>query len=58
MEQSPVNNPRGEYLPTEEILAFVIGSNSGSQVNSVEFILQKLGIMTASGSQEFLFQNL
>jgi hypothetical protein len=58
MEQSPVNNPRGQYLPTEEILAFVIGSNSGSTVNSVEFILQKLGIMTANGTQEFLFQTL
>ena len=58
MQQSTVNNPRGSYLPTEEILAFVIGSNSASTVNSVEFILQKLGIMTASGTSEFLFQSL
>jgi hypothetical protein len=58
MQQSPVNNPRGQYLPTEEILAFVIGTNSASQVNSVEFIAKKLGIMTASETQEFLFQTL
>jgi hypothetical protein len=58
MIQSPVNNPRGTYLPTEQILAFVIGSNSASAVNSVEFIAQKLGIMTSSYTQEFLLQTL
>jgi len=58
MIQSPVNNPRGPYAPTEQILAFVIGSNSASAVNSCEFICQKLGIMTANGTQELLFQTL
>ena len=58
MEQSTVNNLRGQYLPTEQILAFVIGTNSSSSINTVEFILQKLGVMTASGTQEFLFQPL
>jgi hypothetical protein len=53
MIQSPVNNPRGEYLPTEQILTIAIGSNSASPVNSVEFIGQKLGLMTSSGTQEF-----
>jgi hypothetical protein len=58
MVQSPVNNPRGTYAPTEQILAFVIGSNSASAINSVSFISQKLGIMTATGTQEFLLQTL
>lgn len=58
MEQSPVNNPRGTYAPTESVLAIVIGSNSASPVNSVEFIAQKLGVMTATGTQELLFQTL
>jgi hypothetical protein len=58
MIQSPVNNPRGSYLPTETVLAIVIGSNSASAVNSCEFIAQKLGIMTANGTQEFLLQTL
>jgi len=53
MEPSTVNNPRGEYLPTEEILAISIQSNSSSAVNSVEFIMQKLGVMTSIGTQEF-----
>jgi len=53
MIQSPVNNPRGSYLPTEQILTIAIGSNSASAVNSVEFIGQKLGLMTSSGTQEF-----
>jgi len=53
MIQSPVNNPRGTYLPSEQILTIAIGSNSASAVNSVEFIGQKLGLMTSSGTQEF-----
>jgi hypothetical protein len=53
MQPSTVNNPRGEYLPTEEILAISIQSNSSSVVNSVEFIMQKLGVMTSIGTQEF-----
>ena len=58
MEQSPVNNPRGTYAPTESVLAIVIGTNSASPVNSVEFIAQKLGVMTATGTQELLYQAL
>ena len=58
MVQSPVNNPRGPYLPTEQILAIVVGSNSISAVNSVEFIAQKLGVITSSGTEELIFQPL
>ena len=58
MEISPVSNPRGVYAPTDSVLAFVIGTNSASPVNSVEFIAQKLGVMTATGTQELLYQTL
>jgi hypothetical protein len=58
MEQSPVNNPRGVYAGTDSVLAIVIGTNSASAVNSVEFIAQKLGIMTAIGTQELLYQTI
>jgi hypothetical protein len=58
MEQSPVNNPRGTYTPSESILAFVIGTNSASPFNSVEFIAQKLGVMTNTGTQELLYQTI
>jgi hypothetical protein len=53
MIQSPVNNPRGNYAPDQQILTIAIGSNSASAVNSVEFVMQKLGLMTASGTTEF-----
>jgi hypothetical protein len=53
MIQSPVNNPRGTYLPTEQILTIAIGSNSASAVNSVEFIGQSLGLITANGTTQF-----
>ena len=44
-EPSTVNNPKGTYLPTDKVLAVVIGSNSASAVNSVEFVVSKLNII-------------
>ena len=57
MIQSPVNNPRGSYLSSEKILAFTIGSNSSSPTNSVEFVIQKLGVITVNTIQELLLMN-
>jgi hypothetical protein len=57
MIQSPVVNPRGPYLSNEKILAFTIGSNSSSPINSVEFVIQKLGVITVNTTQELLFLN-
>ena len=45
----------GAFAPTETILAFAIGSNSASAVNSVEFAINKFGIMTPYGTQEIAF---
>jgi hypothetical protein len=45
----------GPFLESEIVLAFAIGSNSASAVNSVEFAVSKFGIMTPNGSQELLF---
>jgi hypothetical protein len=45
----------GPFAPTEQILAFAIGTNSTSTVNSVEFAVSKFGIMTPTGTQEILF---
>jgi len=58
MSPSTVNNPKGSYAPTEDILFFSIGTNSASPINSVEFILRNFGIMTEDGTTEFTFQNL
>ena len=57
MIQSPVSNPKGTYLSSEKILAFTIGSNSSSPTNSVEFVIQKLGVITTNTTQELLFLN-
>jgi len=53
-EPSTVNNPRGNYQPTDKILAVVIGSNSGSAVNSVEFVVNKLNLHYADFTQSYL----
>ena len=57
MIQSPVVNPRGSYLSSEKILAFTISSNSSSPTNSVEFVIQKLGVITANTTQELVLLN-
>jgi hypothetical protein len=54
MQLSPAQNV-GLFEPSELILAFAIGSNSSSVVNSVEFCVSKFGIMTLNGTQEVAF---
>jgi hypothetical protein len=59
MELSPVGSSNvGAFAPSEVILAFTIGSNSASAVNSVEFCVSKFGVMTEEGTQEFQLQAL
>ena len=53
-EQSTVNNPRGSYQPTDNILAVVIGSNSASAVNTVEFVVNKLNLHYDDFTQSYL----
>jgi hypothetical protein len=53
-EPSTVNNPRGTYLPTDNILAVVIGTNSASPVNSVELVVNKLNLHYADFTQSYL----
>jgi hypothetical protein len=45
----------GPFLPSELILVFAIGSNSASALNSVEFAVNKFGIMTPTGTTEINF---
>jgi hypothetical protein len=53
-EESTVNNPRGSYLPTDNILAVVIGTNSASPTNSVELVVNKLNLHYADFTQSYL----
>jgi hypothetical protein len=56
MDLSPVAGSNvGPFASTELLLYFAIGSNSASVVNSVEFAVSKLGIMTPTGTQEFAY---
>lgn len=45
----------GAFALTELILAFAIHTSSSSILNSVEFAINKFGIMTPSGTTEVLF---
>lgn len=53
-QQSTVNNPKGTYLPTDNILAVVIGTNSASPTNSVELVVNKLNLHYADFTQSYL----
>lgn len=53
-EPSTVNNPRGTYLPTDNILAVVIGTNSASPVNSIELVVNKLNLHYYDFTQSYL----
>ena len=56
MDISPVlPNPEGPFAPSEEILAFYVGTNSASPQNSVDFCLKSFGVMTEKGTQEIQF---
>jgi hypothetical protein len=45
----------GPFLPDEEILAFSIQTNSVATINSVEFAIDRFGIMTINGTQQLNF---
>ena len=53
-QQSTVNNPRGTYAPTDNILAVVIGTNSASSTNSVELVVNKLNLHYDDFTQSYL----
>lgn len=53
-EQSTINNPRGSYLPTDNILAVTIGSNSSASLNSVELVVNKLNLHYNDFTQSYL----
>jgi len=53
-EPSTVNNPRGSYSQTDNILAVVIGTNSASATNSVELVVNKLNLIYADFTQSYL----
>lgn len=55
MISSPVNNPRGQYLPTETVAFFSISTNSSAIINTLEIAVSKFGIMLSSGTTEVNF---
>jgi hypothetical protein len=46
---------KGVFADSEVILAFSIGTNSASAQNSIEFVMQKFGVITENATQEFVF---
>ena len=54
MSQSTVQNPKGTYLDTDVILFIAFGTNSGSELNAVDFSCSKIGMITENFSAEFL----
>ena len=53
-QPSTVNNPKGSYQQTDNILAVVIGTNSASATNAVELVVNKLNLHYADFTQSYL----
>jgi hypothetical protein len=53
-EPSTVNNPKGTFAQTDNILAVVIGTNSASTTNSVELVVNKLNLHYDDFTQSYL----
>ena len=45
---------KGTYLDTDVILFIAFGTNSGSELNAVDFSCSKIGMITENFSAEFL----
>ena len=45
---------RGDYAPTEEILAIGLGSNSASAIDTQNWVISKLGVCVEAGNCEYL----
>jgi hypothetical protein len=54
MSISSTDNPKGDYQDDQEILFISFQTNSGSVLNSVDFVCSKIGVITENYSSEFL----
>jgi hypothetical protein len=54
MSVSPVNNPRGDYQDDQQILFISFQTNSSSALNNVNFVVNKIGMITDNYSTEYL----
>jgi hypothetical protein len=54
MSISPVNNPRGDYQDNQQILFISFQTNSSSSLGNVNFVVNKIGMITDNYSTEFL----
>lgn len=54
MSISSTNNPRGDYQDDQQILFISFQTNSGSALNNVNFVCNKIGVITDNYSTEFL----
>ena len=53
-EQSTINNPRGVFSQSDNILAITIGTNSASLLNTVELVVNKLNLHYSDFTQSYL----
>jgi len=54
MSISSTNNPKGDYQDDQQILFISFQTNSGSSLGNVNFVVNKIGMITDNYSTEFL----
>jgi hypothetical protein len=53
-----VANIRGSFLPTEQVLFFSFGTNSGAAIGDVEFICRSISMQSSKGTVNHLLSNI
>ena len=51
-------NIRGNFLPTEQVMFFSFGTNSGSAIGTVELICRSISIQSSKGTVNHLLSNI
>ena len=53
-----VNNIKGSFLPTEQVMFFSFGTDSGSAIGNVELICRSISIQSSKGTVNHLLSNI
>ena len=58
LQTDVVANIRGPFLPTEQVMFFSFGTDSGSAIGNVEFICRSVSVQSSKGTVNNLLSNI
>jgi hypothetical protein len=58
LQTDVVANIRGPFLPTEQVMFFSFGTDSGSAIGNIEFICRSVSVQSSKGTVNNLLSNI